>query len=39
MPLIVAGEGIPKARVIDTPADLVDIYPFIMDCVGESGTA
>jgi choline-sulfatase len=23
--------------VVDTPANLVDIYPFIMDCVGESG--
>jgi choline-sulfatase len=37
VPLIVAGEDIPKARVVDTPADLVDIYPFIMECVGEGG--
>lgn len=37
VPLIVAGAGIPEGRVIDTPANLVDIYPFIIDCVGESG--
>ena len=24
-------------RVIDTPANLVDMYPFIIECVGESG--
>ena len=37
VPLIVAGEGIPQARVVDTPANLIDMYPFIIDCVGESG--
>ncbi|SHK37120.1 choline-sulfatase [Bradyrhizobium lablabi] len=37
VPLIVAGEGIPKRHIVDTPANLVDIYPFIIDCVGESG--
>jgi choline-sulfatase len=37
VPLIVAGEGIPKAAVVDTPANLVDMYPFIIDCAGESG--
>jgi choline-sulfatase len=37
VPLIVAGAGIPEGRVIDTPATLLDIYPFIIDCVGESG--
>jgi choline-sulfatase len=36
VPLIVAGDGIPPGRTIDTPANLVDIYPFIVDCVGES---
>ena len=37
VPLIVAGDGIPPGRVIDTVANLVDIYPFIIDCVGEGG--
>ena len=37
VPLIVAGESIPAGRVVDTPANLVDVYPFIIDCVGESG--
>ena len=37
VPLIVAGDGIPQGPVIDTDCDLVDIYPFIIDCVGESG--
>jgi len=37
VPLIVAGNGIPPGQVIDTVANLVDIYPFIMDCVGEEG--
>lgn len=37
VPLIVAGEGIPQNKVVDTPANLVDIYPFIVDCVGETG--
>src|SRR5262249_52789315 len=35
--LIVAGENIPQGRVIDTVANLVDVYPFIVDCVGETG--
>jgi len=37
VPLIVAGEGLPQGRVIDTPATLLDLYPFIIDCVGERG--
>jgi choline-sulfatase len=37
VPLIVAGADIPEGRVIDTPATLLDIHPFIIDCVGESG--
>jgi choline-sulfatase len=37
VPLIVAGDDIPAGRVIDTPSNLVDVYPFIIDCVGESG--
>jgi choline-sulfatase len=37
VPLIVAGDGIPQGCVINTVANLVDVYPFIVDCVGESG--
>jgi choline-sulfatase len=37
IPLIVAGSAIPAARVVDTPTNLVDVYPFIISCVGESG--
>ena len=37
VPLIVAGDGIPQGRAIDTAANLVDVYPFIIECVG--GTA
>jgi choline-sulfatase len=37
VPLIAAGDSIPRGRVIDTPTTLLDIYPFIIDCVGESG--
>src|SRR5262245_2684763 len=35
VPLIVAGDGIPRGRVVDTPANLVDAYPFIIECAGE----
>ncbi|MCP5153399.1 MAG: sulfatase-like hydrolase/transferase [Ectothiorhodospiraceae bacterium] len=34
VPLIVAGEGIPAGRVVDTTASHVDVWPFVMDCVG-----
>ena len=34
VPLIMVGDAIPSGRVIDTPANLVDLYPFIIDCVG-----
>ncbi len=37
VPLIVAGDGIPAGRTVDTPATLLDLYPFIMECVGEAG--
>lgn len=37
VPLIIAGDGFPQGRVIDTPANLVDMYPFIIGCVGEGG--
>ncbi|HEU4359318.1 MAG TPA: sulfatase-like hydrolase/transferase, partial [Xanthobacteraceae bacterium] len=35
VPLIVAGDDIPQGRVINTVANLVDVYPFIIECVGE----
>jgi choline-sulfatase len=38
VPLIVTGESIPQGHVVDTPANLVDVYPFIIDCVGETGS-
>jgi choline-sulfatase len=34
VPLIMSGADIPAARVISTPASHVDVYPFIMECVG-----
>src|ERR1700751_4000462 len=35
--MILAGAGMPKGNVTETDANLIDIYPFIVDCVGESG--
>jgi choline-sulfatase len=35
VPLIIAGDGIPQGRAVDTVTTLLDVYPFIMDCVGE----
>src|SRR5262249_47892692 len=32
---MVAGDGMPGGRVVDTPANLVDAYPFIIECAGE----
>ena len=34
VPMIVAGEGIPKNKVVDTAVSHVDIYPFILDAMG-----
>ena len=34
VPLIVAGDGLPLEQVVETPANLIDIYPFIIECVG-----
>ena len=33
-PLILSGPDIPKGKVIKTPVSFVDMYPFIIDCVG-----
>ncbi|VTU22290.1 Choline-sulfatase [Variovorax sp. SRS16] len=35
VPLIIAGSDIPAGKVIDTPVSHVDVYPFILDAVGE----
>ncbi len=35
VPLIAAGDGFPEGRVIETPASLVDVYPFVFECVGQ----
>lgn len=37
VPLIVAGQGIPKGITVRAPATLLDLYPFIIDSAGESG--
>jgi choline-sulfatase len=34
VPLIIAGEDIAAGRVIDTPSTLLDICPFIFECLG-----
>src|SRR5262249_28105253 len=38
VPVIVAGDAIPQDKVIDTVSNLVDVYPFIVDCVGEGSS-
>ena len=35
VPLIVVGPDIPAGEVVKTPATIIDVYPFILDCVGE----
>jgi choline-sulfatase len=37
VPLVIAGADIPVGAKVSTPASHVDTYPFIMDCVGETG--
>jgi choline-sulfatase len=34
VPLIMSGADIPSGRVVATPSSHVDVYPFIMQCVG-----
>ena len=36
VPLIMAGEGIPRGHTVDTPVSHVDAYPFILDAVGHT---
>ncbi len=35
VPLIMSGPDIPAGTVVDTPANLLDLYPFFMECAGE----
>jgi len=35
VPMIVAGDAIPRGKVVETPASLLDVYPFILECTGE----
>ena len=37
VPLIVAGGDIPSGAVREAPTTHVDVYPFVMDCVGATG--
>lgn len=37
VPMIIAGDDIPTNAVRDVPLTHVDLYPFIMECVGEMG--
>ena len=34
VPLIMAGPDMPSGTAVETPTNLLDLYPFIMDCVG-----
>jgi len=34
VPLIIAGDGIARGRSVSEPASHVDVYPFVMECVG-----
>ena len=36
VPLIMSGPDIPAGHVVDTPANLLDLYPFFMECTGET---
>lgn len=36
VPMIMMGPGVASGKVVDTPASLLDIYPFIFSTVGET---
>jgi choline-sulfatase len=38
IPMILAGGGVPRGKVADTPVSLVDCYPTIIESVGDSLT-
>jgi choline-sulfatase len=35
IPLVIAGPEVPTGKTVGTPVNLLDLYPFIMDCAGE----
>lgn len=35
IPMLICGPDVPSGKSVDTPTSLLDIYPFIMDSVGE----
>jgi choline-sulfatase len=35
IPLIMSGADIPSGKVVQTPVSLIDVYPTVLDCVGE----
>jgi choline-sulfatase len=37
VPMIITGDDIPEGVVRDAPLTHIDVYPFIMECVGEAG--
>lgn len=39
VPLIIAGDDVPQGKVVDTPVSHVDVYPFILDAVGNAEPA
>ena len=39
VPLIIAGDGIAQGQSVATPVSHVDVYPFILDAVGNEETA
>mgnify|MGYP003576276758 CR=1 FL=1 len=39
VPLIMAGDDIPRGKSIDTPVSHVDIYPFVLDAMGNQEPA
>jgi len=38
VPLIMSGPDIPAGVVVDTPTNLLDLYPFFMECAGETSS-
>ncbi|MGI9387381.1 MAG: sulfatase-like hydrolase/transferase, partial [Methyloligellaceae bacterium] len=36
VPLLLKGPDIPAGAVVETPTNLLDLYPFILDCAGEA---
>jgi uncharacterized sulfatase len=39
VPLIIAGAGVPSGRAVTTPAELIDIYPTLVELTGHTPAA